>query len=88
MIYTNGRNKSFKFYFLIVCLLRCLLLQVQCNVGRDGIFIYLQEHCSGNNYLKAVSILPLKCRRQRLRWSYCAASPKLGRNKVKTKDKP
>jgi len=36
----------------------------------------------------AVSILPPKCQRQRLGWSYCAASPKLGRNEVKTKDKP
>jgi len=41
----------------------------------------------GAKVLKAVSILPTKCRRQRLGWSYCVASPKLGRNEVKTKDK-
>jgi len=39
-------------------------------------------------FFEAVSILPPKCRQQRLGWSYCAASPKLGRNEVKTKDKP
>jgi len=39
-------------------------------------------------FKKAMSILPPKCRRQQLGWSYCAASPKLDRNKVKTKDKP
>jgi len=38
--------------------------------------------------MMAVSILPPKCPRQRLGWSYGAASLKLGRNKVKTKDKP
>jgi len=30
----------------------------------------------------AVSILPPKCWRRRLGWSYCATSPKLGRNEV------
>jgi len=35
-----------------------------------------------------VSILPPKCRRQWLGWSYCATSPKLDRNEVKTKDEP
>jgi len=40
---------------------------------------------SGNvitHSLEAVFILPPKCQRQRLGWSYCAASPKLGRNQV------
>jgi len=32
--------------------------------------------------MKAVSILPPKCQRQRLGWSYCVASPKGGRNEV------
>jgi len=34
------------------------------------------------NKLGSVSILPPKCRRQQLGWNYCAASAKLGRNKV------
>ena len=58
-------------------------------VARTSCFVHPEEQLwpNGLNFL-AVSILPPKCRRQWLGWSYCAASPNLGRNKVKTKDKP
>jgi len=36
----------------------------------------------------AVSIVPPKCQQQWFGWSYCATSPKLGKNEVKTKGKP
>jgi len=49
------------------------------------------EHADAIHFMRyflAVSIFPRKCRQQPLGWSYCAASLKLGRNEVKTKDKP